>query len=437
MTWLRANSLKLGPSQFQLSDLRLIPQSFRRLQNVAQGTATQGNDGLLTKLVVNIGKRLLPKDIKGSLTLTLPSGRQVVVGKPGEEISADLTLNNFKVIWASVRRAQLGFFESYLAGDIESSDPTRLFKFYLSNRAALDGASTGIFYPSWFDKLWHRKRDNNHEGSRENISAHYDLGNDFYKLWLDETMTYSSAVFDTSGNSLEAAQRQKYARVIDALELKPNDNILEIGSGWGGFAEEAGRKKASVRGITLSKEQLAYAEQRIAKAGLNKKCSFHFEDYRDTKGVYDRIASIEMIEAVGEAHWPTYFRTLYDRLKPGGIAAIQGITIAEANYDAYRSGVDFIQRYVFPGGMLLTKTIMKEQAAKAGLILEKVETFGQSYATTLRMWHERFEVVWPEVTKLGFDEKFRRVWKLYLAYCEAGFAEAVVDVGIYKLRKPA
>ena len=405
---------------------------------MAQGLQPSASDGLLTKLIVGFGRRLLPRDIKGSLALTLPSGRVIMLGQPGEDVPADLKLNNFKIILASIRRAQLGFFESYLAGDIESRDPTRLFKFYLNNRTALDQASTGIFFASLFDKLWHKQRDNNHEGSRENISAHYDLGNDFYKLWLDETMTYSSAVFDSSANSLEAAQRQKYARVIEALELKPNSRILEIGSGWGGFAEEAARKKkASVRGITLSREQLAYAEQRIARAGLEKKCSFHFEDYRDTQGVYDRIASIEMIEAVGEAHWPTYFRTLYERLKPGGVAAIQGITIAEANYDAYRSGVDFIQRYIFPGGMLLTKSIMREQAAKAGLILERVETFGQSYATTLRMWHERFVAVWPEVSKLGFDEKFRRVWKLYLAYCEAGFAESVVDVGIYKLRKPA
>jgi cyclopropane-fatty-acyl-phospholipid synthase len=399
-------------------------------------TADHANEGLLTKLIVRIGKRLLPKDIAGSLTLTLPSGQLVVLGTAGESVSADLKLNNFKVIWASVKRAQLGFFESYLNGDVESSDPTKLFKFYLNNRAALDGASTGIFFPSWLDKLWHKKRDNNPEGSKENISAHYDLGNDFYKLWLDETMTYSSAVFDGAGNSLEAAQRHKYARVIEALELKPQHSILEIGSGWGGFAEEAARKNAKVRGITLSREQLAYAAKRIEQAGLDKACSFHFEDYRDTTGSFDGIASIEMIEAVGEAHWPTYFKTLYNRLKPGGIAAIQGITIAEANYESYRSGVDFIQRYVFPGGMLLTKTILKEQAAKAGLILEKVETFGQSYATTLRLWHERFETVWPDVAKLGFDEKFRRVWKLYLAYCEAGFAEAVVDVGIYKLRKP-
>jgi cyclopropane-fatty-acyl-phospholipid synthase len=407
------------------------------LDAVDQETAVRVKEGILGNLIVRIGKRLLPKTLKGSLELTLPSGKQVVLGTPGEGFTADLTLRNFKVIWASVRRAQLGFFESYMAGDIESRDPTKIFQFYLNNRAALDRAAIGIFSASWFDKLWHRARDNNTEGSKENISAHYDLGNNFYKLWLDETMTYSSAVFDRTGNSLEAAQRHKYAKVMEALELKKGDHILEIGSGWGGFAEEAARKKAMVKGITLSREQLAFAEERIAKAGLDSRASFHFEDYRDTKGSFNGIASIEMIEAVGEPHWPVYFRTLYDRLKPGGIAAIQGITISEANYEAYRSGVDFIQRYIFPGGMLLTKTILKEQAAKAGLILERAETFGQSYATTLRLWHERFETVWPEVAKLGFDEKFRRLWKLYLAYCEAGFAESVVDVGIYKLRKPA
>ena len=403
---------------------------------MVQGTAAQGNEGVLGNLIVRIGKRLLPATLKGSLQLTLPSGKQILIGTPGEGFAADLTLRNFKVVWASIRRAQLGFFESYLAGDVESSDPTKFFKFYLKNRAALDRAATGIFSASWLDRLWHRARDNNPKGSKENISAHYDLGNEFYRLWLDETMTYSSAVFDTTGNSLEAAQRRKYAKVMDALELKKGDHILEIGSGWGGFAEEAAKKKATVKGITLSREQLAYAEQRIAKAGLDKRASFHFEDYRDTTGSFNGIASIEMIEAVGEPHWPIYFRTLYDRLKPGGIAAIQGITISEANYEAYRSSVDFIQRYIFPGGMLLTKTILKEQAAKAGLIIERAETFGQSYATTLRLWHERFEAVWPEVAKLGFDEKFRRLWKLYLAYCEAGFAESVVDVGIYKLRKP-
>ena len=404
---------------------------------MVQETAARRNESVLGNLIVRIGEHLIPASLKGSLQLTLPSGKQVLIGIPGEGFAAELTLRNFKVIWASVRRAQLGFFESYIAGDIESRDPATFFKFYLSNRAALDRAATGIFSASWFDKLWHRARDNNPVGSKENISAHYDLGNAFYKLWLDETMTYSSAVFDTTGNSLEAAQKRKYEKVMETLELKAGDQILEIGSGWGGFAEEAARKKAKVKGITLSREQLAFAQDRIAKAKLDTRAQFEFQDYRETKGVFDGIASIEMIEAVGEPHWPAYFRTLYDRLKPGGIAAIQGITISEANYEAYRSGVDFIQRYIFPGGMLLTKTILKDQAAKAGLVLERVETFGQSYATTLRLWHERFEAVWPEVAKLGFDEKFRRLWKLYLAYCEAGFAEAVVDVGIYKLRKPA
>lgn len=401
------------------------------------GDAVVKNEGLIGRLIVAVGHRLFPKALDGSLSITLPSGREVTLGDPAKGVTADLRLNNFKVIWASIRRAHLGFFESYMAGDVESSDPTALFRFYLHNREALDRSGEGVFTTSWFDRLWHRKRDNDHSGSKENIKAHYDLGNDFYKLWLDETMTYSSAIFDGNANSLEAAQRLKYAHVMEALELKKDDQILEIGSGWGGFAEEAGQKQAKVRGITLSREQLVYAQDRIAEKKLEDRCDFHFEDYRDTRGVFDGIASIEMIEAVGEAHWPKYFKTLYDRLKPGGIAAIQGITISEANFEAYRSGVDFIQRYVFPGGMLLTKTIIKDQAAKAGLVLERVESFGQSYATTLRLWHERFEAAWPDVKKLGFDERFRRLWKLYLSYCEAGFTEAVVDVGIYKLRKPA
>src|SRR5215204_4180694 len=226
------------------------------LYAVDQETAVRVKEGILGNLIVQIGKRLLPKSLRGSLALTLPSGNQVVLGTPGEGFAADLTLRNFKVIWASVRRAQLGFFESYMAGDVESKNPTKFFQFYLSNRAALDRAATGIFSASWLDKLRHRARDNNAEGSKENISAHYDLGNSFYKLWLDETMTYSSAVFDRTGNSLEAAQRHKYAKVMEALELKKGDHILEIGSGWGGFAEEAARKKATVKGITLSREQL-------------------------------------------------------------------------------------------------------------------------------------------------------------------------------------
>jgi cyclopropane-fatty-acyl-phospholipid synthase len=394
------------------------------------------SEGLLGKLIVALARRLLPQDFVGSLTLTLPSGHSLVIGKPGTGIDADLTLRNYRVIPAGMRRAQLGFFDCYMAGDIDSSNPADFFRFYLQNRDGIDNAGRGLFFASLFDRLWHWRRDNTKRGSRENISAHYDLGNAFYRLWLDDTMTYSSAVFDGSGNSLESAQRRKYRRVMDAIDLAPGDDVLEIGSGWGGFAEEAGKAGARVRGITLSTEQLAFARERIAERKLSSQCRFHLEDYRDTVGTFDKIASIEMIEAVGEAHWPTYFRTLFERLNPGGLAAIQGITILERNFEAYRSGVDFIQRYIFPGGMLLTKQIMKEQTDRAGLMLERVECFGQSYATTLRMWRDRFEAAWPQVSKLGFDERFRRMWRLYLAYCEAGFAEAIIDVGIYRLRKP-
>jgi cyclopropane-fatty-acyl-phospholipid synthase len=394
-------------------------------------------EGLLGRLIISVAKRLLPSDFKGSLELTLPSGQVIVLGgqNPGEK--ADLKLRNFSVVWAGIRRAQLGFFDRYMAGDVESRDPTAFFRFYLQNRSGLDGASRFVFFASLKDKIWHKRRDNNKEGSKDNISAHYDLGNAFYKLWLDDTMTYSSAVFDGKANSLEAAQRLKYEKVLEAAEIKSGSEVLEIGCGWGGFAEEAAKRGAHVHGITLSKEQLAFAEKRIEQAGLTAKADFHFEDYRDTKGLFDAIASIEMIEAVGEAHWPAYFKTLSQRLKPGGAAAVQGITIAEDNYEYYRSGVDFIQRYVFPGGMLLTKDIMREQAQKAGLMLEKFECFGKSYAETLRQWRVRFEAAWPKIIPLGFDERFRKLWTLYLCYCEAGFEEGIIDVGIYKIRKPA
>lgn len=392
--------------------------------------------GYFGRIVIAIAKRLLPKDYRGSLRLTLPNGQVVLLGEQGSGIDADLRFKNFNLVKAGLRRAHLGFFESYMAGDIESTNPTNFFRFYLQNRDKIDGAGKGIFFASWLDKFWHKKRENTKSGSRENISAHYDLGNEFYKLWLDDTMTYSSAIFSGVGNSLEAAQREKYARVLDTMEFKTGERILEIGCGWGGFAEEAVRAGAEVRGITLSTAQLAFAEDRMKRLKLDARSQFHLEDYRDTKGSFDRIASIEMIEAVGEAHWPTYFKVLFDRLKPGGVAAVQGITIREDQFDGYRNGVDFIQRYVFPGGMLLTKQIIAEQAEKAGLLLEKVECFGQSYATTLKMWGERFETAWPQIMPLGFDEKFRRTWGLYLAYCEAGFSEKLIDVGIYKLRKP-
>ena len=391
--------------------------------------------GAFERAVMAFAIRMLPKSVKGRLEVTLPSGRVAVLGgtEPGEQ--ADLTLRNFSVLWAGLRRAQLGFFERYLAGDIESSNPTALFRFYLQNRSGMDGAA-GLFRASFFDKLWHKLRDNHRDGAKDNIAAHYDLGNNFYRLWLDDTMSYSSAVFDGKVNSLEAAQDLKYRKVMEAAEVKEGSKVLEIGCGWGGFAEMAAKAGAKLRGISLSREQLTFAKARLEREKLSDKAELAFEDYRDTKGVFDAIASIEMIEAVGEPHWPSYFKTVFNRLKPGGAAAIQGITVLEENFPAYQSGVDFIQRYVFPGGMLLTKEIMRDQAQKAGLLLEKIECFGLSYAETLRQWRLRFEAAWPRIEPLGFDERFKRLWTLYLCYCEAGFAEGIIDVGIYKIRKP-
>jgi cyclopropane-fatty-acyl-phospholipid synthase len=414
-----------------------VKVTVNRTQEPAGEGMSKMSEGILGNMVLAVGRKVFPEQLLGSLEVTLPSGKTLTFGRQGSGFDAHLTLRNFNVVWASIRRGQLGFFERYLAGDVESRDPTSLFRFYLQNRKALDTASTGFFFSSFLDKLWHKKRDNSKDGSKDNIAAHYDLGNNFYEAWLDDTMSYSSAVFDGRGNSLEAAQRRKIQKVMEAAEVEAGKSYLEIGCGWGGVAEETAKAGATLHGITLSREQLEFAKARMQRQNLSDKTELVFEDYRDTKGTFDGIMSVEMIEAVGEAHWPTYFKTLFDRLKPGGCAAIQGITILEENYDAYRNGVDFIQRYVFPGGMLPTKDIMREQTAKAGLIFERMECFGQSYAKTVSIWRDRFEAAWPKIAPLGFDERFRRMWNLYLSYCEAGFAEGVIDVGIYKLRKPA
>jgi cyclopropane-fatty-acyl-phospholipid synthase len=398
---------------------------------------TGAGEGPLGRFIVAIGKRLMPRELKGSLVLTLPSGRAITLGTPGEGIDADLALDNWRPVVSSVARASLGFSEAYLDGHWHSSDPAKLIRFYLQNRNPLDGAGHKVFFQSVIDRIWHLRRDNSKNGSRRNIAEHYDLGNEFYQHWLDPTMTYSSGRYAGGTETLEASQHAKYRLILDALEIEQGHDVLEIGCGWGGFAEAAGRAGAKVRAITLSAEQLAYTRNRLETAGLASDCAVHLEDYRDTKGAFDRIASIEMIEAVGEARWPHYFETLRTRLKPGGVAVIQAITIAPENYEGYRRRVDFIQRYVFPGGMLPTDAIMRDQAHSQGLTFERHESFGQCYARTLKDWRERFEAKWPEIAGLGFDNRFRRLWRYYLAYCEAGFAEKAINVGVYRLRRPA
>lgn len=384
-----------------------------------------------------IGRKWLVKPDFGQLTFIMPNGRKTTLTGAADGPQATLKLNNFGVVRKAMRAGTVGFGKAFIDGDIDSDDLVALFRFFIQNDASFSRSNRGLFRRAAKDIAFHLTRTNTREGSKRNIAEHYDLGNDFYAEWLDPSMTYSSGIFDDDQTSLSQAQQEKYEQVAQAAEIKPGDSVLEIGCGWGGFAEYVTDKyQASLRGISLSKEQLKYATTRLKSRGLSHKSQLVFEDYRDTEGEFDHIASIEMIEAVGQEHWPHYFGTVYERLKEGGTAAIQAITIDDDRFEAYRSKVDFIQRYIFPGGMLLTKPMMAEQGDNAGLKLEGYETFGQSYAKTLHLWRQRFLSRWDVIKTQGFDEKFKRSWLYYLAYCEAGFAEGSIDVGIYKYRKP-
>jgi cyclopropane-fatty-acyl-phospholipid synthase len=281
-------------------------------------------------------------------------------------------------------------------------------------------------------------QSNSKKQARKNISYHYDLGNDFYKLWLDDTMTYSSALFeDGAQQSLEAAQTAKYASMVDQMGVQPGDHVLEIGCGWGGFAEYAAKERGlKVTCLTISKEQFKYAQERIDKAGLSDLVEFKLQDYRDERGIYDGIASIEMFEAVGEKYWPSYFNTLRDRLKPGKFATLQIITVQDRRWKIYKRGVDFIQKYIFPGGMLPSPTVLRQQVEKAGLGVVKSIEFGKSYDLTLRRWHLTFNEKWEDIAAMGFDERFKRMWNFYLTSCASTFDSGNCDVTQITVKRP-
>lgn len=324
---------------------------------------------------------------------------------------------------------EIGIAEAFLGGEWESPDLTRFLQLFCVNQHVITRLLEGKPLVRWFQMARHWLNRNTRSGSRRNIHAHYDLGNSFYSAWLDKTMTYSSALFTGQTADLAAAQTEKYGALARQIGLAPDHHILEIGCGWGGFADFAGREiGCRVTGLTISKEQYEFAKQRIQAAGLNDRVDIKLLDYRDQTGTFDRIASIEMFEAVGEEYWPTYFRQLRDRLTPDGVAGLQVITIQDALFKNYRSELDFIRRYVFPGGMLPTPTIMRDMGARYGLNLSAERAFGLDYATTLSHWRDRFRSAWPQLMPLGFDEQFRRLWEYYLSYCEAGFRSGTIDV---------
>ncbi len=370
----------------------------------------------------------------GRMSVTLPNGESIEHAGSIPGPHGVLVLRNWRAIRRFLFGGHLGFAEAYVDGDWDSPDLAALIECGALNQDLLGRAISGNVFRRSLDRLAHAARANTRRGSRRNIVAHYDLGNEFYASWLDRGMSYSSALFTRPGLSLEAAQDAKQAKIIEALKLLGGERILEIGCGWGGLAERLIREaNCHVTGVTLSPSQLHHAQARLSASGLDGKHDLRLQDYREISGRFDRIVSIEMLEAVGAEYWPIYFARLRDSLTESGRAVLQVITIAERYYEVYRREPDFIQRHIFPGGMLPSKAILAAQIEKAGLALRSVEHFGESYAATLGEWQRRFQSAWPRLRTQGFDEAFRRKWEYYLAYCEGGFRAGSIDVGLYEL----
>lgn len=374
---------------------------------------------------------LAPSIRIGSVTIVLPDGRSHRFDGPEAGPHGVLYVRNDRLARRMLLGGKLGFCESYLEGDWTSPDVPALFEMALRNEAELDRAMNGKAWVRALNFLLHAAKPNTKGGSKRNIAYHYDLGNSFYDRWLDPSMTYSSAVYAdlAQPEDLTAAQTRKYEAIARRLDLKPGQHVLEIGCGWGGFAEYAAKVVgARVTGVTISRAQHDYAVARMERAGLSDRVDIRLQDYRDIREQFDAVASIEMFEAVGERYWPTFFNAVRDRLKPGAKAALQIITIGEDHFEGYRKGADYIQRYIFPGGMLPSPTRLKAEVEGAGLRFDSTDSYGLHYARTLAEWQERFQAAWPELQSQGFDTRFKRMWEQYLWYCQAGFSVGTIDV---------
>ncbi|MCF6431257.1 cyclopropane-fatty-acyl-phospholipid synthase family protein [Leisingera sp. MMG026] len=365
----------------------------------------------------------------GRLDIHLPDGRIFSANGRDPGPAADLHIRNPDCFARLIREGDLGFADAYLEGWWSTSDLQAFMDLvHMGANTVYDGfPGQGLARAYERFRFWlHR---NHRKQAQKNISYHYDLGNDFYGLWLDDTMTYSSALFRSGQDSLEAAQTAKYASMVDQMGVRPGDHVLEIGCGWGGFAEYAANQRGlKVTGLTISQEQLNFARQRIEKAGLSNQVDLRLQDYRDCRGSFDGIASIEMFEAVGQKYWPAYFSTIHDRLNPGGKATLQIITVADRRWEIYRKGVDFIQKHIFPGGMLPSPNVLRDQIERAGLGVVRSIEFGDSYDQTLRRWHDTFNARWDQIARMGFDDRFRKMWNFYLTSCAAAFKTGNCDV---------
>ena len=373
----------------------------------------------------------------GSLEVRLPDGGTACFGPASSgQRSAVLELGQWSVFDQVLERGDVGFAEAWIDGGWHSPDLTALLTLLAENRQALSRAVYGHWWGLLSARLRHLLNANTRAGARRNIMAHYDLGNDFYRQWLDPTMSYSSALYSTDApRSMASAQLAKYRRILHRLDARPGQRVLEIGCGWGAFAETAAREAGlEVVGLTLSPAQQQFARRRMLAAGVGEQVQIELRDYRDLLGEqFDHIVSIEMFEAVGERWWPTYFKSLQQMLAPSGRAVVQSITIADELFARYRRGTDFIQQHVFPGGMLPSPSVFKQQAARAGLVVGDAFAFGRDYSRTLAEWSANFEQQWPAIETQGFDERFRRLWRFYLAYCQAGFNSGATDVMQFEL----
>jgi cyclopropane-fatty-acyl-phospholipid synthase len=380
---------------------------------------------------------------RGKLTVNFPSGNAYTLSGSqdtidGQDFHATWNLKSYRAIRRMFRNQSMGFAEAYMEGEWDSHDLTHFLELMACNMDAMESSIQDWGIVRAWNRVQHLLRSNTRRGSRKNIAYHYDLGNDFYKLWLDPSMTYSSGVFDEQHQDLSSAQENKYRQLAEELELKPHHKVLEIGCGWGGFAEFAARNYGcKIVCLTLSREQLNWAQERIDSEGLSDLVEIRFQDYRDVEGQFDRIVSIEMFEAVGEEHWSSYFDQVRACLKPGGRAGLQIISIANDRYDGYRDKADFIQKYIFPGGMLPSEEKLDAHITQAGLTKTSQSNFGLSYARTLEIWRKDFLNSWSSIAELGYSDNFKRMWEYYLCYCEAGFKRGTIDVGHYFLQKDA
>ncbi len=372
----------------------------------------------------------------GSLTIELPNGRRHCIEARERGPEACLRLGSYAVLSRTLRGGSSGFAESYMDGDFDTPDLLALIEFALANKSGLHRAFSGLGPFRRMTGLVRRLRPNTRSRARRNAAHHYDLGNSFYEQWLDPTMSYSSALFEHAGQSLEEAQLAKYRRIAKLLNLHEGDRVLDIGCGWGAFALFVAKEYGvRVTGITLSERQWDYAKRRVFEAGLSDRVTIRFADYRDVHDRFDAIASIEMTEAVGKAYWPLYFQRIHDNLKPGGTAALQTITVADRAFADYRTRTDFIREYILPGSMIASPARLDSASHRAGLLWKEEKSFGPDYAQTLAAWRRRFHEAWPLLKRMSFDERFLRMWDFYLASYQAGFRAGLMDVTQIALKR--